>query len=78
MISTKSLIDLLHKCGVPTDESVTTILTHLRKIAVMVHGNWTISSEELYPDKTISSHYGLSFEVMRSLRDYIVRVKFYL
>lgn len=74
MISTKSLIDLLHKCGVPTNENVTTILTHLRKIAVMVRGNWTISSEELYPDKTISSHYGLSFEVMRSLRDYVVSV----
>lgn len=60
----------------PTDESVTTILTHLQKIAVMVCGNWTIKSDELYPDNTISSHFGLSFEVMRLLRDYIVRYNF--
>lgn len=73
MISTKMLMNLLHKCGVPTDESVTTILTHLKEIAVLVRGNWIIKSEELYPDNTISSHFGLSFEVMRLLRDYIVR-----
>jgi len=67
------LLNLLHKCGVPSDESVPTILNHLKEIAVLVHGNWTIKSEELYPDNTISFHYGLSFEVMRLLRDYIVR-----
>ncbi|XP_060863252.1 uncharacterized protein LOC132939863 [Metopolophium dirhodum] len=71
MISTKMLMNLLHKCGVPTDESVTTILTHLKEIAVLVCGNWTIKSE-VYPDNTISSHFGLSFEVMRLLRDYII------
>jgi len=64
------LMNLLHQCGVP---SVTTILTHLKEIAVLVHGNWTKKSEELYPDNTISSQFGLSFEVMRHLRDYIVR-----
>lgn len=67
------LLNLLHQCGVPSDESVPTILNHLKKIAVLVRGNWTIKSEELYPDNTISSHYGLSFEIMRLLRDYIVR-----
>ena len=67
------LINLLHKSGVPSDESVTTILTHLKEMAVLVRGNWTLKSEELYPDNTISSHFGLSFEVMRLLRDYIVR-----
>lgn len=72
MISTKTLINLLHKCGVPTNENVSTILTHLQKIAVLVSGNWTIKSDELYQDNTISSHFGLSFEVMRYLRDYIV------
>lgn len=73
MVSTKILIDLLHSCGVPTDERVDTILTHLQKIAYLFHGNWTINSEELYPDNTMSSHFGLSSEVMRFLRDYIVR-----
>lgn len=67
------LMNLLHKCGVSNDESVSTILTHLKEIAVLVRGNWVIKSEELYPDKTISSHFGLSFEIMRILRDYIVR-----
>ncbi|CAH1732329.1 unnamed protein product [Aphis gossypii] len=74
MISTKMLMNLLHKCGMPTDESVTTILTHLKEIAVLVRGNWIIKSEELYPDNTISSHFGLSFEVMRLLRDYIIHL----
>lgn len=73
MISTKSLIDLLHLCGVPTDESVSTIITHLKKIAVLVQNNWTIKSEELYPENTISSNFGLTSEVMRFLRDYLVR-----
>jgi len=73
MISTKVLINLLHKCGVPSDERVTAILTHLKEMAVLVRGNWTLKSEELYPDNTISAHFGLSFEVMRLLRDYIVR-----
>lgn len=74
MISTKMLMNLLHKCGVPTDESITKILTHLKEIAVLVCGNWTIKSEELYPENTISSHFGLSFEVMRLLRDYIIHL----
>jgi DNA-directed RNA polymerase III subunit RPC5 len=73
MISTNMLINLLHKCGVPTDESITTILTHLNELAVLVRGNWTIKSEHLYPDNTISSHFGLSNEIMRLLRDYMVR-----
>lgn len=73
MVSTKVLIDLLQKCGVPPNESVTTILTDLRKIALLIRGHWTIKSEELYPENSISSHFGLSFEVMRFLRDYIVR-----
>lgn len=73
MVSTKKLVNLLHKCGVPTTESISTILTHLQTIAVLIRGNWTIKSELLYPDNTISSHFGLSFEVMRLLRDYIVR-----
>ncbi|XP_060857041.1 DNA-directed RNA polymerase III subunit RPC5-like [Metopolophium dirhodum] len=74
MISTKMLINLLHKCGVPSDESVITILTHLKEMAVLVRGNWTLKSEELYPDNTISAHFGLSFEVMRLLRDYIIHL----
>lgn len=73
MVSTKTLVDLLHECGVPTDENISTILSHLRKIAVLVQGNWTIKSEELYPDNSISFHFGLNFDVMRLLRDYIVR-----
>lgn len=73
MISTRNLINLLHKCGVPSDESIDTIIIHLRKVANLVRNNWTIKSEELFPENTISSHYGLNFEVMRYLRDYIVR-----
>lgn len=73
MVSTKTLFDLLHSCGVPTDEHIDTILTHLQKIAYLFRGNWTINSEQLYPDNTMSSHFGLSSEVMRILRDYIVR-----
>ncbi|XP_060846618.1 DNA-directed RNA polymerase III subunit RPC5-like [Rhopalosiphum padi] len=74
MISTNMLINLLHKCGVPTDESITTILTHLKELAVLVRGNWTIKSEHLYPDNTISSHFGLSNETMRLLRDYMIHL----
>uniref|UniRef100_A0A2S2QF86 DNA-directed RNA polymerase III subunit RPC5 n=1 Tax=Sipha flava TaxID=143950 RepID=A0A2S2QF86_9HEMI len=74
MVSTKVLIDLLQKCGVPPNESITTILTNLRKIALLIRGHWTIKSEELYPENTISSHFGLSFEVMRFLRDYIIHM----
>lgn len=76
MVTTKVLIDLLQKCGVPNSENITTILTDLRKIALLVRGHWIIKSEELYPDNTISSHFGLSYEVMRFLRDYIVRYYF--
>lgn len=74
MVSTKMLIDILQKCGVRANENVPTILTHLRKIAILIHGNWTIKSEELYPDNTISTHFGLTFEVMRFLRDYIIHL----
>lgn len=77
MISLKKLMELLYKCDVSTNESITTILTHLQQIAVLVRGNWTIKSEELYPDKTISFHFGLTFEVMRFLRDYIVSCSCY-
>ncbi|XP_022181333.1 DNA-directed RNA polymerase III subunit RPC5 isoform X3 [Myzus persicae] len=74
MISTKMLMNLLHKCGVPSDESLTTILIHLKEIAVLVRGNWVIKSEVIYPDNTISSHFGLNFEVMRILRDYTIHL----
>ncbi|XP_026817433.1 DNA-directed RNA polymerase III subunit RPC5-like isoform X2 [Rhopalosiphum maidis] len=74
MISTKMLMDLLHKCNMPTDESVTIILTHLKELAVLVRGNWTIKSEHLYPDNTISSHFGLSNEIMCLLRDYMIHL----
>jgi len=76
MISTKILIDLLHKCGVPANENITAIITHLRTIAILVRGNWTIKSEELYPENSISAHFGLPSEVMCYLRDYIVRYYF--
>jgi len=78
MVSTKMLINLLHKRVVPSDETVTTILTHLKEMEVLVHDNWTIKTEELYPDNTISSHFGVSFEVMSLLRDYIVRYRYYI
>lgn len=76
MVSTKTLINLLHKCGVSTNENVNSILSHLQQLAILVRGNWVIKSEELYPDKTISFHFGLTFEVMRFLRDYVVRYYF--
>lgn len=76
MISTKMLVNLLHECGVPADESISIVLNHLRKMALLIRGNWIIKSEELYPDNTISFHFGLTFEVMRLLRDYIVRYCF--
>lgn len=72
IISTTMLMNLLHKCDA-SEESVMNVLTYLQTIAVMVRGNWTIKSEVLYPDNTISAHFGLTFEVMRLLRDYIVR-----
>lgn len=72
MVSTKKLLELLPKCGVPTDD-ISSVLTHLQKLAILVRNNWMIKSEELYPDNTISAHFGLTFEVMRLLRDYIVR-----
>ncbi|XP_050440506.1 DNA-directed RNA polymerase III subunit RPC5 isoform X2 [Adelges cooleyi] len=72
MISTQKLMDLLKVCGVAADESISTLLVPLQKVAMLVRSNWTIKSEILYPENTISVHYGLSFEVMRFLRDYII------
>ncbi|XP_050521996.1 DNA-directed RNA polymerase III subunit RPC5 isoform X2 [Daktulosphaira vitifoliae] len=72
MISSQKLLELLKECGVLADENFSSIFEPLKKIALLVRGNWIVKSEILYPENTTSAHFGLSFETMRYLRDYII------
>lgn len=58
------------------DQETTTILKYLQQVAVLVQGNWVVSSELLYPKDTVSSYNGIPAELMCRARDYIVSVMF--
>lgn len=38
----------------------------------MIHGNWVVQSEAIYPPKTLSATNGVSSELMCRARDYIL------
>merc|ERR1712226_556199 len=48
------------------------VVSCLKKAAVLVRGCWVINSETLYPEKSVSSACGISAELMRRGRDYIL------
>lgn len=54
------------------DQEIAAILKYLQQVAVLVQGNWVVSSELLYPKDTISSHNGIPAELMCRARDYVL------
>ena len=58
------------------DQEVAAILKYLQQVAVLVQGNWVVSSELLYPKDTVSSYNGIPAELMCRARDYVVSVTF--
>lgn len=48
------------------------ILRTLPTVGVLIHGNWVIQSEILYPEKSVSSTNGVPAELMCRARDYIL------
>ncbi|XP_033336227.1 RNA polymerase III subunit E [Megalopta genalis] len=54
------------------DQETASILKYLQQVAVLVQGNWVVNSELLYPKDTISSHNGISADLMCRARDYIL------
>ncbi|KAK1130022.1 hypothetical protein K0M31_019707 [Melipona bicolor] len=54
------------------DQEIAAILKYLQQVAVLVQGNWVVSSELLYPKDTISSYNGIPAELMCRARDYVL------
>ncbi|XP_043598395.1 DNA-directed RNA polymerase III subunit RPC5 isoform X2 [Bombus pyrosoma] len=54
------------------DQETTAVLKYLQQVAVLVQGNWVVSSELLYPKDSISSHNGIPAELMCRARDYVL------
>ncbi|XP_043265801.1 DNA-directed RNA polymerase III subunit RPC5 [Colletes gigas] len=55
-----------------SDQETAAILKYLQQVAVLVQGNWVVSSELVYPKDSISSHNGIPAELMCRARDYIL------
>ncbi|PAA87619.1 hypothetical protein BOX15_Mlig004084g1 [Macrostomum lignano] len=69
------LVDLLKQCGMShaqLTESLTQIHGHLNELACLVHGQWVVKSEILYPPGTLSMYSGVPSEVLCRGRDYIL------
>ncbi|KZC05614.1 PREDICTED: DNA-directed RNA polymerase III subunit RPC5 [Dufourea novaeangliae] len=54
------------------DQETAAILKYLQQVAVLVQGNWVVSSELVYPKESISSYNGIPAELMCRARDYIL------
>ncbi|XP_054003978.1 DNA-directed RNA polymerase III subunit RPC5 [Hylaeus anthracinus] len=54
------------------DQETIAILKYLQQVAVLVQGNWVVSSELVYPKDSISAHNGIPAEFMCKARDYIL------
>lgn len=48
------------------------IFRALPTVGLMIHGNWVVQSEAIYPPKTVSAVNGVSSELMCRARDYIL------
>lgn len=48
------------------------ILRTLPTVGLLIHGNWVVQSEILYPEKSVSSTNGVPAELMCRARDYIL------
>lgn len=48
------------------------VLRALPAVGLMIHGNWVVQSEAVYPPKTVSGTNGVSAELMCRARDYIL------
>lgn len=48
------------------------IMRALPTVGLMIHGNWVVQSEAIYPPKTVSSTNGVPSELMCRARDYIL------
>lgn len=53
----------------------TSILKYLQQVAVLVQGNWIVSSELLFPKDYVSNHNAAPSELMCNARDYVVSKK---
>lgn len=48
------------------------ILRLLPTVGHLIHGNWIIQSEILYPEKSVSSTNGVTADLMCRARDYVI------
>ncbi|XP_076172472.1 RNA polymerase III subunit E [Ptiloglossa arizonensis] len=55
-----------------SEQETAAILKYLQQVAILVQGNWIVSSELVYPKDSISSHNGIPAELMCRARDYIL------
>lgn len=68
MVSFDRLSQIIGK-SIYNDEK---ILRALPTVGLMIHGNWVVQSEVIYPPKTVSATNGVSAELMCRARDYIL------
>lgn len=54
------------------DQGPISILKYLQQVAVLVQGNWIVSSELVYQKDTVSADSGIPAELMCRARDYVV------
>ena len=57
-----------------SDHDTGALLKYLQQVAVLVKGNWIVSSELLYPKDTTSHQHGIPAELMCRARDFIVSI----
>lgn len=68
MVSLERLTQIIGK-SIHNEEK---IFRALPTVGLMIHGNWVVQSEAIYPSKTVSKTNGVSAELMCRARDYIL------
>lgn len=68
VVSFERLTQIIDK-NIYNDEK---IFRALPTVGLMIHGNWVVQSESIYPPKTVSPTNGVPAELMCRARDYIL------
>ncbi|KAJ6641862.1 DNA-directed RNA polymerase III subunit RPC5 [Pseudolycoriella hygida] len=66
------LVEILMEKSIDKTLTADKVLRTLRSIGLLVKGNWTVLSETLYPDGSVSAIHGVPAEFMRRGRDYVL------
>lgn len=71
MLTFDDILRVLQECK---DKKTTTekVLRTLPQVGILIHGNWVLQSELLYPNETLSNANGVKSELMIRARDYVV------